>query len=930
MVNLQFARPDQARYCVKNRGQQHQAVAKQAMVRCGMEIMKPTITFEAPQGLDPKQLKRQARKEARGRGTARKTQARPRVLLFAGLASLAWLAALGGYGYVQAWQPAWQDPQSLAPLMTLALAPLLLIWLIAASVNRRSLFQDDREKLKHDLNYVFSPVDAAEAKVKLTLARFSNSLEQLDVAASGATDRVGRLESQLKEEIVNLFAATADADARAIALRDSLRRETQTLASVNQELAQRVERLEQQFAAVHARVEDGTAKAERAVAQGTEALQAGCTRLNENSAALEARLEELAGKVASTESGAEAMVTTLETRLTGLCETLTGRMSDLDQQARALDAFCAGLGGRLTRTAEDMAAAAQTAATAVTGLGNNLDEKGAALTRQAEDAIAQARAAADALVAQLAGARRAMAGTLQAAEADIDAFTADLDARLAAVPDRVDAALDAAVVPLANAQTVLQSQMTALAEAAGSVEQRLGSHHETLRETAGRQADAVAALESRLTQQIGALDMAARDTLERLSHAGTQIDTRTEQLNTVSQALTDQLKQQETGLGAQADRLRGLVETAGQSFQQMAARADEAVALLAASDADLKRHLAALGEVHTGAGQIYEGQRQAMAAHRAALEQDLSAGHARLDSLIASLAEQQAKLAEGAGNGADRLTDLSARVAHQVAALDQAREQVASRLSTTAAELAESTAGLTQATDHLVGEAETVALRLQDRLTRTVSRGVQASGQALDQLADIYRARFARLSDETNQHFAGASDALIAAAKRTEAAGEALSQSLAKRSDDLSQTAEQLDGRLRRMQESIAQAMRTPFLECSQKILERLASDSIDVGKALSEDIPDDAWARFLKGDKSRFARQVNKLGAGRLRDRARQLYSQDADFKAAATRFMADFDTMMGQAMAEDGRNALAVTLISSDLGRLYVALTQAVRRPH
>jgi len=56
--------------------------------------------------------------------------------------------------------------------------------------------------------------------------------------------------------------------------------------------------------------------------------------------------------------------------------------------------------------------------------------------------------------------------------------------------------------------------------------------------------------------------------------------------------------------------------------------------------------------------------------------------------------------------------------------------------------------------------------------------------------------------------------------------------------------------------------------------------------------------------------------------------YEEEPEFRAQVNRYIADFETMLRAVLASSGGNAVAITLLSSDMGKLYVALAQAIAR--
>lgn len=111
-------------------------------------------------------------------------------------------------------------------------------------------------------------------------------------------------------------------------------------------------------------------------------------------------------------------------------------------------------------------------------------------------------------------------------------------------------------------------------------------------------------------------------------------------------------------------------------------------------------------------------------------------------------------------------------------------------------------------------------------------------------------------------------------------------------------------------------------------LTESLNSAAIDVAKILSNEVTDTAWAAYLKGDRGVFTRRaVRLLDSGEVKIIAAH-YDDDAEFREHVNRYIHDFESMMRVLLSSRDGNAVGVTLLSSDVGKLYVALAQAIER--
>jgi hypothetical protein len=111
-------------------------------------------------------------------------------------------------------------------------------------------------------------------------------------------------------------------------------------------------------------------------------------------------------------------------------------------------------------------------------------------------------------------------------------------------------------------------------------------------------------------------------------------------------------------------------------------------------------------------------------------------------------------------------------------------------------------------------------------------------------------------------------------------------------------------------------------------LIESLNSTAIDVTKILSNEVTDSAWAAYLKGDRGVFTRRaVRLIDATEAREIARH-YEEEPEFREQVNRYIHDFEAMLRRVLADRDGSPLGVTILSSDMGKLYVALAQAIER--
>lgn len=137
-----------------------------------------------------------------------------------------------------------------------------------------------------------------------------------------------------------------------------------------------------------------------------------------------------------------------------------------------------------------------------------------------------------------------------------------------------------------------------------------------------------------------------------------------------------------------------------------------------------------------------------------------------------------------------------------------------------------------------------------------------------------------------------------------------------------------LEQRISRARELAEEQVNDDFARRMALITDSLNSAAIDISGAMTSDIADTAWDAYLKGDRGIFTRRaVRLIDNGTAKDIA-ALYSNDETFKANVSRYIHDFEALLRATLSTRDGHVLSVTMLGSDMGKLYVALAQAIQR--
>ncbi len=107
-----------------------------------------------------------------------------------------------------------------------------------------------------------------------------------------------------------------------------------------------------------------------------------------------------------------------------------------------------------------------------------------------------------------------------------------------------------------------------------------------------------------------------------------------------------------------------------------------------------------------------------------------------------------------------------------------------------------------------------------------------------------------------------------------------------------------------------------------------LAELTIDL-EELANDTSDPAlWRRWLDGDRSVFARQLGQSIGPDSVDRIASLYRDNPRFHDTADAYLEDFEGMLKRTRGNDPDGVLASSILTSDTGKIYLAIAYALGR--
>ncbi|APE28819.1 hypothetical protein BMF35_a1990 [Aurantiacibacter gangjinensis] len=456
-----------------------------------------------------------------------------------------------------------------------------------------------------------------------------------------------------------------------------------------------------------------------------------------------------------------------------------------------------------------------------------------------------------------------------------------------------------------------RKRLVALNEEAQRVDQRLASSMNTFEDDFAmrrernreREAEAIETLEAQIAEFDARIAQRKEDHLVHIAALAEREEALAERLTTLD---TDM-----AALGANAENASGRMSEAAQLLTDR----------LTQSRGTMEESDALLGKLTDDSVRLLELIR-ATAEHS---QGDLAESVGTAETRLTGFAEKTSQLREDIADAEQR----SANIVVQLASVHEKR-------GSTNEELAE----LEQRLGRLLEESEQIAHRTSNELTSGIEALTEASRNVLANLRTEQTGAVEEIArDICEQSREQIVRALRAEAEkaiteleditmRSQRSGQDTAAMLRDQMDRVAELAGNLEQRVEHARERAEEQVDNDFSRRSALITEALNSTAIDISKVFENDIGDVEWANYLRGDRGIFTRRAVRLLDKQDARKISEIYSEDGEFRDVVNRYIHDFEAMLRGILSTRDGNAIAVTLLSSDMGKLYVALAQGIER--
>jgi len=531
---------------------------------------------------------------------------------------------------------------------------------------------------------------------------------------------------------------------------------------------------------------------------------------------------------------------------------------------------------------------------------------------------------------------------------------ANLEAKLAALGEEATKV----------AQTGSESAAS-LHEAIGALQQQAKETEEGLLATASQATDAHAIALAQMTQAsatarddlkatiatvTGQMDGSWKQFRDGVDAAAAQLDTRLAAARDAGDAMATQLAAHGEASEALATRLTSHVADVTQQLEALDASVSTSTGVIGRAIDDTKGQLAAfMAEVQTGNGSAHQLISQAesllLALDAVTRELDETLPHA-LDrmtshgkttqtalSQLKPMLEASELVAQSTLSHVNAVKSTIEAGESKMAEHGAGQQALIDRINGSLAEADAALAKLRSGADEFAEQGGARMIATLGEVRITADAAADEARQTLDRLvAGAREAMQATASEAIDAAFKteimGQLTAIEEASQRAVEAANGAADRLMRQLITIMDTSANVEQRALEAEQAIAASDRDSLAKQVGVLTEALKSTAIDVTKILSSEVSDTAWDAYLKGDRGVFARRAVKLIENSEAKEILRLYQNDDGFHASVNQFIHDFEAMLRLLIGARDGSAISVTLLSSDIGKLYVALAQAIDR--
>ena len=288
----------------------------------------------------------------------------------------------------------------------------------------------------------------------------------------------------------------------------------------------------------------------------------------------------------------------------------------------------------------------------------------------------------------------------------------------------------------------------------------------------------------------------------------------------------------------------------------------------------------------------------------------------KIDSseIVENLTEQTAALAEGLSN----IKTSSTETTQAVTEMENALTHNFDKVDTKASELFSKW----QKSSEIISHQNETSLDKLTHISNELHQMEKETKKVTTQTTDDLERTVKDLQELSAQIVTSSETALITS-KKTSRAMHDYNGHFEKMIQNFKKGRASLEKEINHFDDIISTEFNQKFNRLSHQIMEKLQSFAIDINRYIEEDVPDNIWQQYIEGDRSIFIRRLGHYINNDVRKQISKEYNENTEFKNYVHEYTKCFEELIEHISHSPVGNSLSISILSSQSGTIYIALS-------
>lgn len=779
----------------------------------------------------------------------------------------------------------------MATISTGAILPLILIWLTCLVVVRINPVDDNYRALEAGLDQLLHPVEMTQERIFKIIDNLKTEIEKIEAAGDVASNRFKNLEDSFKNQISELFKATIDAEEKSVTIKNNLSFEREAISSVSKEIEKYSEQISSQFK----QYRDYSLTANEEAKKHSELLN---NEINFQNKTLDNRSKQIEENLGS-----------LGTRLTKISDEISDQsnhsyhhlseiIDGFDERKAVLNNFMTNMMDEVNSVCEKLEKQANT----INDLSEKSSKTGETITDNLKKQSEELSILADKTIH------------------DLNASGEAIEHQTRTMGRSIEEASEHSKINIAEASDYFQEKANDMNRVSGDLEATIKHSFDEIADTITDKAASLGEdisiqfenIEADIDKGNSNLNSLLGNNIEGLSALINKNKTETEALlNEVLETIEDKSQHIEKSLSDTRINMIDRTTIIQDEYKSLENYAESFQSKMIHTEAELKLQ-------HTN-----------MLSCITIIDDGLTVAIDKIKSNSTSLGAHAQKVIESIISQTSELTNQIAEVQNRsrnsIVEIQNASQQANDNLLSREKETTEIISEWLDTANH-VGSEHNESMKKLENLMSELSALEKTTEKTLLNSED----KIKRISSEllrSTDSIQIASTSAVDAVEETNKAIDKNAEKYQQMINAIQLSSQSLAANANAIESKLKNINTHKFSDVSAQILEKLRAEAVEISQYLEGDIPKELWDNYFEGDKQIFIRKLKKYVGKNVNRQIRTSYSENTEFRENVDSFVKIFEELLAT-FNETTDSVYSETIVTSDIGKIYFALAEAIGR--